>query len=214
MPDEIRLTAIDESNIGPHARLTADDKCYFVFEYTSGQGYDFSATNNLISNLKKKPGAKGQYYKDQAIGRCAAVLRQTLNRDWLTGATLVPVPPSKAVGHPDHDNRMERICRAIQAGLDVRPLVRQTASIAAAHEAGAGARPTVEELLAIYAIDEGLAQPPPTNIGVFDDVLTAGTHYRAMEITLRGRFPGVSIFGIFIARRVFPTPDFEECFGG
>ena len=213
MPDAIRLTAIDESNIGLHARLTADDKCYFVFEYTSGQGYDFSATNSLISNLKKKPGAKGQYYKDQAIGRCAAVFRQTLNSDWLAAATLVPVPPSKAVGHADHDDRMERICRAIRPGLDVRPLVRQTASTTAAHEAGAGERPSVEDLLAIYAIDEALAQPAPDTIGIFDDVLTAGTHYRAMEISLRSHFPGIPIFGFFIARRVFPTPDFDEWFG-
>jgi hypothetical protein len=213
LPDEIRLTAIDESNIGLHARLTAEDKCFFLFEYTSGQGYDCSATNNLIANLKKKPAAKGQYYKNEAIGRCAAVLRQTLAADWLAGATLVPLPPSKAADHPEHDPRMERICRAIQPGLDVRPLVRQTMSTAAAHEAGAGERPSVEDLLAIYEIDETLAQPAPTAIGIFDDVLTAGTHYRAMEITLRDRFPGVPIFGIFIARRVFPTSDFDEFFG-
>ena len=212
LPDGIRLTAIDASNIGLHARLTADDRCYFLFEYTSGQGYDFSATNNLISNLKKKPGAKGQYYKDRAISSCAAVLRQTLNPDWLAGATLVPVPPSKAAGHPDHDDRMERICRAIRPGLDVRPLVRQTESTAAAHEAGAGERPSVDDLLAIYAVDEALVEPAPAVIGIFDDVLTAGTHYRAMEITLRNRFPGVPIFGFFIARRVFATPDFD-CFG-
>jgi hypothetical protein len=213
LPDEIRLTAIDESNIDLHVRLTAEDKCYFLFEYTSGQGYDFSATNNLISNLKKKPGAKGQYYKDQAIGRCAAVLRQTLNSDWLAGATLVPVPPSKATDHPDHDRRMERICRAIQPGLDVRLLVRQTLSTAAAHEAGAGERPSVEDLLAIYEIDETLTQPAPAAIGIFDDVLTAGTHYRAMETVLRNRFPQVPIFGFFIARRVFPTSSFDEWFG-
>ena len=46
-------------------------------------------------------------------------------------------------------------------------------------------------------------------IGIFDDVLTAGTHYRAMAITLGNRFPGIPIFGFFVARRVFPTPDFE-----
>jgi hypothetical protein len=86
-------------------------------------------------------------------------------------------------------------------------------STAAAHEAGSGERPSVEDLLAIYEIDETLAQPAPTAIGIFDDVLTAGTHYRAMEITLRNCFPGVPIFGIFIARRVFPTSDFDEFFG-
>jgi hypothetical protein len=209
LPDEIRLTAIDDTSIGLHARLTADDRCYFLFEYTSGQGYDFSATNNLISNLKKKPGTKGQFYKEQAIQRCAAYLRQAMNPDWLHAATLVPVPPSKAADHPEHDRRMERICGAILPGLDVRPLVRQTATTAAAHEVAPGERPSVEELLAVYEIDETLAQPAPTVIGIFDDVLTAGTHYRAMETALRNRFAGVPIFGFFIARRVFANEDFE-----
>lgn len=76
--------------------------------------------------------------------------------------------------------------------------------------AAAGERPGVEDLLAIYAIDEALAQPAPAVIGIFDDALTAGTHYRAMETALRNRFPGVPIFGFFIARRVFATADFED----
>ena len=129
----IRFTEIDETNIGIHPRLTTEDKCFFLFEYTSGKRYDFSATNNLISTLKRKPGAKGQYYKDQAIARCATFLREALNPDWLATATLVPAPPSKAVQDPAYDNRMERICRLMGNGLDVRCLVRQTCSTVAAH---------------------------------------------------------------------------------
>ena len=52
-------------------------------------------------------------------------------------------------------------------------------------------------------------RPFPREIGIVDDVLTAGTHYRAMHDTLRERFPQVPIIGIFIARRVFPEPDLE-----
>jgi len=210
LPDEIRLTEIDDSNIGLHGRLNQDDKCYFVFEYTSGQTYAFSATNDLIINLKKKPGAPGQYYKQQAINRAAAFLRATLSGDWLTDATLVPVPPSKAVGDPLHDDRMERVCRLIRPGLDIRAVVRQTQSTIAAHEVPLGDRLSVEDLLAVYAIDETRTDPAPKMIGIVDDVLTAGTHYRAMQIKLAERFPGVPIFGIFLARRVFATPDFAE----
>lgn len=210
MPDEIRLTEIDDTNIGLHARLTQDDKCYFVFEYTSGQNYAFSATNDLISNLKKKPGAPGQYYKQQAINRAATYLRATLSADWLTKATLVPVPPSKAVGDPLHDDRMERICGLIRPGLDIRLLVRQTQSTIAAHEVPLGDRLSVDDLLAVYEIDEARTNPAPTMIGIMDDVLTAGTHYRAMQIKLAERFPVVPIFGIFLARRVFATPNFDE----
>jgi hypothetical protein len=41
-------------------------------------------------------------------------------------------------------------------------------------------------------------------MAILDDVLTAGTHFRAMSIVLSQRFPGVPIVGLFIARRVFP----------
>jgi hypothetical protein len=44
-----------------------------------------------------------------------------------------------------------------------------------------GHRPSVEELLAAYEIDQGLVNPRPRWIGVFDDVLTAGTHFSSDE---------------------------------
>jgi len=211
----MRLTLIDDSNRGDHARLHDDDKCLFMFEYTSGRDYSFSDTNSLIGNLKKKPTASQAElgYKVGAIRRCAAELREALNPKWLEVATLVPVPGSKATGHPNFDNRMERVARLIQPGLDVRNLVVQGESTTAAHEAGlAGERVTVGELLKLYHIDEALAQPAPRAIGVLDDVLTAGTHFRAMKTVLTQRFPGISITGLFVARRVFPpaADDFAE----
>lgn len=136
MADPLRLRQIDASNIEDQARLGPNDRCYFLFEYTSGRTWAFSATNSLISNLKKKPShssANELYYKDQAIRQAAASLGQALNRDALGKVTLVPVPGSKAADHPDFDPRMERVCRHLAPGLDVRNLVVQTASTAAAH---------------------------------------------------------------------------------
>lgn len=210
----VRLSKIDDSNRADHTRLTDGDQCLYLFEYTSGKGYSFSATNGLISNLKKKPslrGRPGYQYKQQAINKCAAALGGTLNPAWLDEATLVPVPGSKMLGHPDYDDRVERMCRGIRANIDVRSLVRQTSSTEASHEAGAGNRVTVEQLLAVYKIDEALARQPPRSIGIIDDVLTAGTHFRAMDDLLPRRFPNVPIVGIFVARRVFPNPfdDFD-----
>lgn len=206
----MRLTAIDASNIDVHVRLTPEDKCYFVYEYTSRKGYSFSATNGLIWNLKKKPSEnwkQGYHYKGQAIMRAAAVLKQSVNPDWLTNTTLVPAPPSKAIGHPDYDSRIEKICKAIRPNLDVRCLVKQTTSMAASHEQATGARPGVQDLIDAYQIDEQLAQPAPVSIGIIDDVLTNGTHFKALQTMLSDRFPGVPITGIFIARRVFPDDE-------
>lgn len=208
MVDGVRLSIIDDSSRGDHYHLTADDNCYYLYEYTSHRDYSFSATNQLISNLKKKPSQAGQQhyrYKDQAIEICGCALASAINPQWLTRATLVPVPGSKVLGHPDHDDRIERICRLMrQPPPDVRALVRQTTSTNASHEVAQGDRITVEELLNLYVIDEGIAHPAPQAIGIVDDVLTAGTHFRAMHTVLTNRFPGVPIIGLFVARRVFP----------
>ncbi len=209
MVNGVRLSQIDDTNRGDHYHLTADDCCYYLYEYTSGRDYSFSATNNLISNLKKKPTQANEphyWYKGQAIGTCGRALGAALNPQWLAKATLVPVPGSKAADHPEYDDRMERICLFMrQPPPDVRGLVRQTATTTASHEAGQGERVTVEQLLELYSINEAITAPAPQAIGIVDDVLTAGTHYRAMHKVLASRFPGVPIIGLFVARRVFPN---------
>lgn len=216
MVDGVRLSLIDDTSRPDHFHLTVDDHCFYLYEYTSHRDYSFSTTNNLISNLKKKPSQASQphyWYKGQAIDSCARALGAALNPNWLAIATLVPIPGSKAADHPDHDDRVERICRLMrQPPPDVRALVRQEASTTASHEAGQGERVTVEELLELYSIDETIAQPAPQAIGIVDDVLTAGTHYRAMHTVLSQRFPGIPIIGLFVARRVFPDDplDFGE----
>jgi hypothetical protein len=203
-----RLSLIDDSNRGDHFHLTPADTCLYLYEYTSQRDYSFSTTNNLISNLKKKPSQAGQpgyQYKARAILSCAQALGQALNPNWLATATLVPIPGSKAAGHPDLDDRVERICRLMRQPLpDVRGLVVQGQSTNASHEVGQGERVTVEELLDLYTINEALAAPVPRAIGIVDDVLTAGTHYRAMHTILSQRFAGTPLIGLFVARRVFP----------
>ena len=207
----MRLSQIDDASRPDHYHLTVEDDCYYFLEYTSGRDFRFSKANSIISNLKKKPSNRERddyKYKLQAMRQASNTFRGALNANWLQQATLVPVPGSKALGHPDYDDRMERICRGIQDGLDIRNLVIQRQSTTASHEAGAGARVTVDELLELYEIDETIAAPVPRDIAIFDDVLTAGTHFRAMKTVLTQRFPGVRVTGMFIARRIFP-PDEE-----
>ncbi|WP_229807657.1 hypothetical protein [Asticcacaulis endophyticus] len=180
-----------------------------MYEYTSGRDFTFSQTNNLINNLKKKPSLAGtaQYaWKARAIEQCAREFRGALDSGWISTTTFVPVPGSKAPGHPDFDNRIELICQSLGQNVDVRNLVTQSQSTAASHEVGVGERVTVNELNSIYAINENLAAPPPTYLAVVDDVLTAGTHFRAMKTALTARFPGIPVAGLFVARRVFATP--------
>ena len=209
---KLRFQKIDETNRADHLHLLSTDSVIFLREYTSRKGYAFSETNGLISNLKKKKGAGGYAYKGRAIAQCATELASALNPDWLRAATLVPTPPSKIPSDPAYDDRMTQVCQQIGAAaklpVDMRALVRQTVSMEAAHESER--RPTVEELAAVYEIDESLSIPAPRAIGIFDDVLTVGTHFRAMHQKLAERFPGVRITGIYIARRVLPPHEFEN----
>lgn len=203
-----KFQLIDGLLLNDHYHLSPDDECYFYLEYTSGQNYKFSQANQLIINLKKKPSTKGTYqwpHKIKAMAACSRALLNGFNHDWLKDAVLVPVPPSKAKSDPEYDDRMKVICEQIDVPfeIDVRELVTHDSSHEAVHEGGNRLSP--DELVDIFEIDENLATPEPTKIVIVDDVLTAGSHYRAMHRVLSKRFPNARIFGFFIARRVFAT---------
>jgi hypothetical protein len=208
-----RLTKIDDLARPDHFYLTPDDECYFLGEYTARKGYAFSATNQLILNFKKSTDkrATAQWrYKEKAIDDAAAAFCAALNKELLDHATLVPIPPSKSKNDALYDDRLVRMLRGIRVNpkLDVRELLFQRASTAAVHDQEN--RPTPEQLQANYGIDQALCDPDPQMIGLFDDVLTTGAHFRAASATLKQSLPGVRIIGFFIARRVPEAADFGE----
>jgi predicted amidophosphoribosyltransferase len=90
----------------------------------------------------------------------------------------------------------------------VRELLFQRISTTAVHDQEN--RPTPEQLQANYGIDQTLCDADPQMIGLFDDVLTTGAHFRAASATLKQLLPGVRIIGFFIARRVPEAADFGE----
>lgn len=212
-----RLTAFAHEFMGTeHAHLDATDQCYFIWEYTSGQRYDYSETNQLIKNLKIKPAELRQKpyrlrYKESAMATCAKVLADNLADT--TGVVFVPIPPSKIKTDPDHDDRISNVLQKVNAiiPIDIRELVIQKENTRSSHEAGDD-RLTQEELLDVWEIDESLAEPYPSTIIIVDDMLTAGTHFKAMQTLLRQRFLNSTIFGVFITRRVFANMDDIEDF--
>ncbi|MGY3627118.1 putative amidophosphoribosyltransferase [Bradyrhizobium sp. USDA 3686] len=149
----------------------------------------------------------GYHWKADAISKCATAMGPALNPKWLAEAVVVPVPPSKIKSDPLYDDRMTRVCQAIKSTVpvDVRELVQQIKSTEAVHE---GNRFTPAELQANYRIDENLCgEGDPKYIGIVDDMLTAGAHFRAISGMLSARFPTSKITGIFVARRIFPQSD-------
>lgn len=209
-----RLTEIDRLLAEVHYYLTGDEGCYFLREYTSEMGYDFSETNSIINNLKKPPTLRGTsqwYWKGEAIKQVAAEFFDAVDSGWLEDTTLVPIPPSKAEDHPEYDDRMLRllhVMRAMRAGegrrprLDVRPLLRQTESVIPFHQGGSRLKP--HQLAVLLEIDEDHTDPPPDRIALVDDVLTTGSHFIAARRVLTERFGEVPVVGLFVARRVFP----------
>ena len=114
------MLQIDETTIGDHFSLATSDFCFYIWEYTAGQRYDFSSTNQLISNLKIKPtqiaaNPRRDYYKQQAIHHSAAALRSLVQRNWVEQiGTFVPMPTSKIPDHEDCDDRMQRLLHGLR----------------------------------------------------------------------------------------------------
>ena len=200
-----KCLSIDDLTRRDHYYLTPDDECLYFMEYTSGKNYAYSAANNLISNFKKpvnRPDLAS--FKNGAIRQVSEMFTASLavhQPDW----TVVPIPPSKSKQHPLYDDRMTRCLQRYLAGEgDLRELLINKEDRQAAHESDV--RPTIAELVADLTIDESLTRGVASNIALFDDVLTAGTHFKAAKQVLLTRFPGARVVGIFVARRVLPPP--------
>ena len=210
-----RATTVDELTRRDHYYLDEDDRCAFIGEYTARAGFRHSETNQLIFNLKKRMDRRGKSdwrYKDLAIQQAGRTFAGVLNERTLDEYTYVPVPPSKARDDPEYDDRMVQVIREIRPGnpVDMRELIVQTVSTEAVHGSAQRLRP--EQLAEIYRIDEAAAAPTPKAVVIVDDVLTTGAHFKAAQSVLVERFPGISVFGLFVARRVPEDVDFDPLF--
>jgi predicted amidophosphoribosyltransferase len=154
---------------------------------------------------QKKLGAGGYHYKAPAITRCAAELTPAINDAWLGSAAFVPVPPSKVRDDPLYDDRMVQVCRKLNApkGVDVREIIEQIASTDSVHE---GNRLSPQQLKANYRFNDDIAAGMSKNVAVVDDLLTTGSHFRAVKEMILERMSDARVVGFFVARRAIPSP--------
>ncbi len=207
------FSQIDQVTLGDHYYLTEDDACLYALEYHPGKGYEHGNTNSFITNIKKPIDRKGRqewFYKEQALNKAARMLRDGIPTKWLEAVTMIPIPPSKTKSDPLYDDRLLQILSKINsaADYDIRELIVQTCSRETMHLTEH--RYTPDQLAAMYEFDEDLLEPTPKKIMLFDDVLTSGTHFRAIKDLLATRFPGVEVVGVFLAR-VYREP-FDPAF--
>lgn len=200
----LRLIKIDEQLRLEHSYLEAGDACFALGEYVPGAvGVGL---NSLITNFKKPMDRReraGEWqYKQRAIREVAGLVQDCLSKKIASVATFVPIPPSRVRGDPLYDPRLVEALRLVQPALRIAELLVMRESSRAHHEYPRGERrPTPNELAARMALDSTAAEAPPSQIVVFDDVITNGTHFKAAQLLLRSKYPGVPLVGLFIARR-------------
>jgi hypothetical protein len=208
IPD--KLWRIDESTVEQHFSLKPSDQCYYVWEYTANKRYDFSPTNQLITNLKIPPSEiqKRGRWKTMAIKHCAAALKKLVSERMVRErATFIPVPGSKAKGHPDYDDRnLQVLVEAFGAwNMDLCDILELTQSTESDHSSR-GDRIAFHDLLSITRVRELTPVPAHSIIILVDDVLNSGRHFKVAQQLLSVRYPQAEIRGLFMARCIRETP--------
>lgn len=205
------IKTLEEENLSDCYYLEKGDVCFYFGDYTPRGGYDCSDVNRLIANLKKGIDRKdrGDYkYKDLAIEQCVSMVKSVLNdvlEQTKDPIVIIPIPPSKSKEHQLYDDRMLRI--ATQASLNeerinVIEFVEQIHSTDAFH-LSESSRPTPNQLQNNYRILKQIPQNSEVVL-IFDDVLTTGSHFKAIKNLLLEQYPYLEgkIYGLFIAKVV------------
>jgi len=201
------FTARDHSYLHP---LQPDYECYYFGEYTGGRvGYAYSDFNKLILNFKKKSNEQGTSawaYKLGAIETVATWFSDLFSKaDRIEEITFVPVPPSKTKNNSEYDDRMlqvlKRVEEKLKRRLDIRELIITCRDREPLHGSDNRLKPI--QLKEYLRLNENCIEPEPQEVFLVDDILTNGTHYRAIKMILEEKFFGVKTKGLFIGRRIF-----------
>jgi predicted amidophosphoribosyltransferase len=199
-----RLRRIEGPLLDQHYWLGVGDECWFLREYVPGAGFRHGSTNDLISNLKRPRGASRAAlgHKARAIRQVARELAAALDEPRWRGWVLAPMPPSVLPWEDGYDERMDRVCRRVGRALgnEVAELLVANETVEAASRGGRRMSPA--ELGDWIDVDEEVVAPWPEQVLVVDDVVTSGAHFVAARRALEGRFPGVRVAGVFVARVV------------
>lgn len=203
------VKVLEDENLSDCYYLDNDDICVYLGDYTAREGYDYSEVNQLISNLKKGVDRKDRdeyKYKESAIQQCTLMIETVLD-DILQNTSkqivVIPIPPSKSKSHDLYDDRILQI--AVNASLNkprvqVIEFVEQIESTNAFHLSELS-RPTPSQMQENYRILNCIPQNAEVVL-IFDDVLTTGSHFKAIKNLLLEQYPDLKdkIYGLFIAK--------------
>lgn len=193
---------LEESYLHFHVHIKSDDKCVYAREYKSQSGFKYR-TNQLIWNFKKSPLKKETpewQYRTEAITVFTKEIEKLFKPN--SNATITAIPSSKPNTHPEYDNRFEDLFKElvkIRPNLNIECPVEIQNIIKPAHHGGSR---DPEDIKKNYKW-KGFKNIPE-KIGILDDVLTTGAHFRAMSDFLKENGYNGQIIGIFWSRAVYP----------
>jgi predicted amidophosphoribosyltransferase len=211
----VSIQRIDDLNRPQHSHLREDDSCFYFHEYIPTGGLApqyYGAASQLIINFKIKPSENHRlHHKNDALNKCVKEFREALlpRLDVLgySSISFVPVPPSKTKGDALYDDRVLRLARKVAEGtsIQVAELIVQSESYIPSHLASGSGGPRMQpsDLRRLYTLS---GEVPRSNVFLFDDVITAGSHFRACKDLLLESHPNIRVFGVFIARRSLSAP--------
>lgn len=174
-------------------------------EFIAHGGYSAGDGNQCISNFKKKPETRNTFqwpHRMRAVDQFAKELSSIVP----PGSTLATIPTSKIRGQPDYCDRFEELAvRLVNRRSDlimVTPITRiQTAG---SLHSGQRTRCVEDEVARLEWV--GFPGPAPARLYLVDDVITAGTMFKACKRFLAHYSPTTTAVGIFWRGWSGPTP--------
>ena len=229
----MRQQRIDELTRRDHYFLSEDDVCYFFGEYSARNGRTFSDTNELTVNLSmpaKYRGTAKWARKERAVHRIAQMFRAAFAEDQIGNITFVPLPSHpkerpeyedrmrsavRAIGSgieipeiPDYDDRMGTVLHAMGSGLDVRAMIEMIPTPEAIDLSSLRMGP--DALFSNMRVVQALLAPEPRVILLVADVLVTGANFVAAKRRLHQLIPKVPVHGLFAARKLLETDEFDN----
>ncbi len=205
----LSLKELDESLVGDHSKIDIKDDIFYLEDYKSGGTYQGSTGNDLILNLKKgmdKKGTSEWIHKERAIKKVADVVSKFMDHgaQKVDKVYWIPVPPSKSRIDPQFDDRVYRIL-TLAHGMSgnhqhiIADVFHQTSS-RDAFSTNKVIR-SITDLTSNYSMNDIPNYNPETDaILIFDDVLTTGCHFKAIESMILDKYDNANIKGLFVAR--------------
>lgn len=193
--------------------LTEEDACFHWRIYNSNRVFKDVSRNKIIWDFKITPEDIKKYpnfakLKKKAIDalahEMAAIFNTPERKASLQSYVWVLMPSSKAKDDPNHDDRLMQLLRRVESLLDINlhlcePFSLQK-SLASSHKSTGSERLTLDELKHLYQFDQAALPENPSQIIVFDDVLTKGTHFKAIKQKLISVYGDINIVGLFICQ--------------